>query len=95
MDSIDDNYTVNYKESEILGNGAFGTVRTATKKGKNTRIKYAIKMIHKSEMQKSKTYMKLLNDELKILSEVDHKRIVKVFDILEDNTFYCIVTELI
>ena len=95
VDSVDEKYDVNYKESEILGNGAFGTVRTATQKGKNSRTKYAIKMIHKSEMQKSKTYMKLLNDELKILSEVNNTRIVKVFDIIEDNMFYCIVTELI
>ena len=61
----------------------------------NKNEELAIKMISKKLLNKSKTYMNLLEDELSILLEVQHHKIMNVIDIVEDHLYYSIITEYI
>ena len=49
----------------------------------------------KQLIDKSKTYKELLNNEIEILSECKHARLMKVYDLLEDSQCYYVVSELI
>lgn len=110
VDKIDDHYKISYKYVDILGNGAFGTVRICTKvskegpkvnkyrdgtnkKGIESQIiqqkkekekRYAIKIMDKQLIDNSKTYQQLLKNELEILRECRHPRIMKTYDLMED-----------
>ena len=39
--------------------------------------------------------MKLLKDEINALLEVYHEKIMKVNEVIEDNKYYCIISEII
>lgn len=113
---IDKKYIISYKYEDILGNGAFGTVRVAYKTDEiigesnrsinsfwsnnnrvivNEGLRYAVKIIDKSLVDKSRTYKQLLKNELQILRESNHPKIMKVHELLEDTNFYYVVSEII
>ena len=92
---IDKKYIISYKYEDILGNGAFGTVRVAYKTDEIIGLKYAVKIIDKSLVDKSRTYKQLLKNELQILRESNHPKIMKVHELLEDTNFYYVVSEII
>ena len=62
-----------YNFIKMIGGGHFGTVRTATLKSDPTHT-YAIKSILRENIAKD---IRLLEEELAILTTVDHPNIVK------------------
>lgn len=63
-----------YKFEKLLGGGHFGTVRLAHRISDPQVAKYAVKSILKENIKKD---VKLLEEELAILTEVDHPNIIK------------------
>ena len=54
----------------------------------------ALKIVRKYEMTSSKEMMKLMEQELNVLKIADHPNIVNLYELLEDNTNFYIVSEL-
>jgi len=50
-------------------------------------------MIMKDDIQRSEMYFQLLQNEISILLDTKHDKIVKVFDIIEDEFHYSMITE--
>ena len=72
--NINDVYCINWNDKDVLGKGAFGTVRKCKIRltyndiyEQNSSPELAIKIIDKISIRKSKTYYELLLDEMKIL----------------------------
>ncbi len=67
--------------------GGFGEVRVCLER--STGIERAVKIITKNKMDKRN--LQLFKNEIKILKQLDHPNIVKLFEIYEDETrFYLI-----
>jgi len=81
-----------YKFGPVLGEGAFGKVKVATKI--RTRKRYAIKMIRKSKMANGEVPQMLLS-ELNVLQRVEHENIMRVLEMIEDDEKFYIVSELV
>jgi len=84
--NIDDHYIL----GEELGTGGFSIVVEATSKVDGE--KYAVKIIDKSMIKED---IKLLKREIDIMKKVDHKNILKLHEIYEDDQKVYIVMELI
>jgi serine/threonine protein kinase len=52
-------------------------------------------MMDKLVIDQSRTYRQLLKNELDILRESSHPKIMKVYELLEDVNFYYVISELI
>lgn len=52
-------------------------------------------MMDKLVIDQSRTYRQLLKNELDILRESNHPKIMKVYELLEDINFYYVISELI
>lgn len=78
-----------YNFIKMIGGGHFGTVRTATLKSDPTHT-YAIKSILRENIAKD---IKLLEEELAILTTVDHPNIVKFDQCYIDHRYVHIVME--
>jgi len=85
-ENIDDHYIL----GDELGTGGFSIVVEAT--SKTDGEKYAVKIIDKSMIKED---IKLLKREIDIMKKVDHKNILKLHEIYEDDTKVYIVMELI
>lgn len=73
-----------------LGEGSYGiVVKVAHKITKNIR---ALKIINKLNLEKNFSKSKLY-DEIKILKDIDHPNIIKIFEFFEDDENYYMVTE--
>ena len=75
---------------KCLGKGAFGEVYLTSKQG--TQEKFATKKIDKKFAQNPKA-KKYIDNEIKILNEVNHKNIIKLYDVKETSTLYYLVME--
>jgi len=73
-----------------LGKGGFSIVYHATRKSDNTQ--WAVKVIDKDAL---KDDIKLLKREVEIMRQVNHKNILKLNEIFEDETQVFIVMELV
>ena len=73
-----------------LGKGAFGEVYLTSKKG--TQEKFATKKIDKRHASKPNA-KKYIDNEIKILKEIDHPNIIKLYDVKENNQNYYLVME--
>lgn len=62
-----------YKFVDVIGGGHFGTVRRAHPKS-DPEVTYAVKSILRSDIAKD---IKLLEEELFILRQIDHPNIIK------------------
>lgn len=69
--------------------GAFGEVRKAYHY--KTKEYWAIKIIYKYQIQNTKQ----INREIKILENLDHPNIVKIYEYFEDKWFYYLVMEFL
>jgi [calcium/calmodulin-dependent protein kinase] kinase len=84
---------------EEIGQGAYGVVRIATDKRDSTQ--YAMKMLSKRKMQRASfarrrppkagsapvsTPLQTLEREIAILKKIDHPNIVKLVEVLDDDT---------
>ena len=74
----------NYKIRKLLGSGHFGNVYLATKWPRGD--KFAIKKVVNTEKNTAQ-------QEIKILKQVDHERIIKYYDHFMENNILCIVLE--
>jgi serine/threonine protein kinase len=77
-------------DTNILGAGAFSTVRIATHN--TTKNKYAIKIVDKGKI--TKTDEVALKDEISVLKELEHPHIIKLYDVYNEAEYYFLVTEL-
>ena len=82
-----------YQFGDSIGQGAFGLVRKCAHKA--SRKEFAIKVMAKRQIEKQKIYVQLLQNELSILGEKSHPNIIRIVDLLEDNTNYYVVSELV
>ena len=85
-----DGKTKSYIISSTLGKGTFGKVKMAYNiKDKNE--KYACKILLKSNIKDEDDYIRCKR-EMKILTEMDHKNVVKTYEIIStDSTYYILM----
>jgi len=62
---------------------------------KKAQAACAIKVVKKHKLKEMEVYHELMMNELKVLEDVNHPNIPKVFELFEDEKNYYIVTELI
>merc|ERR1712137_1090854 len=79
-----------YTVGEILGRGAFSTVKEVT--SKRSGRKYAVKIIDKKNVGQD---MQRLRTEIEILTRVKHPNIINLKEIMEDDDTLYIITELV
>ena len=85
--------TINaYNLEKVIGKGALGDVYSAI--NQYTDEKVAIKILSKQSLQQDKTELTLINNEITILKLLNHKNIIKLFEVFESTTHIFIVTEL-
>jgi calcium/calmodulin-dependent protein kinase I len=84
--SITDKYII----QDELGRGAFSIVKLAVEK--ETGNKYAVKIIHKSNVGQD---MARLQTEMEILKKVNHPNIISLKEIIDTKNCLFIVTELV
>lgn len=82
--------TDHYKFEGELGQGSFAIVKRATHKTYGTKV--AIKVIKKQELNDEDKIA--LQNEIDILTHVDHPNIVKLYEVYEDADNYSLVMEL-
>jgi len=80
-----------YEVKEVLGTGAFATVKRAVKK--SDKSEYAIKMIDKSKLKKEE--LEVIHDEVDIMKRVHHPNCVQMFDLFDTKKKLCMVLELL
>ena len=73
-----------------IGKGAFGEVFLTSKQG--IKEKFATKKIDKKFAANPKA-RKYLENEIKILKDIDHENIVKLYEVKETSQYYYLVTE--
>ncbi|KAL3659444.1 hypothetical protein V7S43_015436 [Phytophthora oleae] len=78
-----------YTLGRELGSGTFSVVREATLKA--TGEKFAIKCIKRAQL--SADDLKALVAEVKILREMQHPHIVKLYDVFQEEKYFFLVTE--
>jgi serine/threonine protein kinase len=78
---------------EVLGQGAFGKVLRCTHRDSGTE--FAIKVMEKKKVREREVYITLLQNELAILANKSHPKIIRVIDLLEDKLNYYIVSEVV
>lgn len=61
----------------------------------DTRKNFAVKIMSKAAIEKQKIYVELLMNELGILSEKSHPRIMRIIELIEDDKNYYIVSEVL
>ena len=81
-----------YTFREKLGEGSFGSVRTAFKTV-NPQMLFSVKSIKRENIERSKQDEDELISELLILLAIDHPNIVKLYEIYLDHTYLHLVTE--
>lgn len=80
----------NYQIGNVLGQGAFGEVRKCI--NRITKAIRAVKLIRKDAMTPEEE--QAFQDEIAILSKLDHPNILKLYEVYTDEKRYYIVTEL-
>lgn len=75
----------------MVGQGAFGTVRLARQV--DTGKQLAVKIMRKAAVRQSPIYVELLMNELSILAEKSHPRIMRIIELIEDEDHFYIVSE--
>ena len=81
-----------YTIGNEIGKSALGGVYSAI--NEFTDEKVAIKIISKDTLQYNKTELTLINNEITILKLLNHKNIIKLYEVFETQTNIYIVTEL-
>ena len=76
---------------KCLGKGACGEVYLTSRQG--SKQKYATKKIDKKYVSRPKA-KKYLDNEIKILKEVDHPNIIKLYEVKETTQFFYLIMEL-
>ena len=77
---------------KLLGRGGFGSVYMCKNFVSNQMC--ALKIVRKQTMCQTKEMMRLMEQELNVLKIADHPNIVNLYDLLEDDTNFYVVSEL-
>ena len=80
-----------YKEIKTLGSGTYGTVKKVCLI-KNTKTVRAMKIISKENIIKGVDQSKLI-DEIKILKQLDHPNIMKIYECFVDEKNFYIISD--
>ncbi len=88
MTIIEGDITQFYEVQKKIGEGAYGKIyKVRNKQSGDIR---AMKQVTKTKIQD----MGKFQDEIKILSTVDHPNIVRLFEVIEDDKYYNLIQEL-
>lgn len=79
-----------YELKEILGRGSYGIVRLAERKTDNEQ--FAVKIINQFRI--SSTKLSSIRDEAGIMSKIDHKNCIKLYEVYERGNHLYLVMEL-
>jgi serine/threonine protein kinase len=84
-----------YNVGHVIGTGSFATIRLCVKEGTNE--KFAVKVMGKKRVQNFVKPNKKdgLMEEFKIMRNLDHPRILKVYDVVDTEETLSIVMELV
>lgn len=80
-----------YKLEDVLGTGAFSTVRKGRHK-KHSGTEYAVKCVDRKKLTEEDKIA--LIEEVNILKEFDHPHVINLYDFFEENTHYYLVMEI-
>lgn len=80
-----------FRHSDVLGSGNFSTVYSGV--DENTGRQVAVKVVRLNSL-KSKTALKLLEQEIEILKDLEHGNVIKCFDELTSINNCYIITEI-
>ena len=78
---------------KMIGEGASCQVRKA--QDKRNGQSYAIKIIPRTQIEGYDIHLDLIENELKTLQEIQHSNMIKVHELLFDDQFYFIVSDLL
>ena len=81
-----------YNLGEEIEKSSYGSVYSATHK--YTEEKVAIKILSKNKLMRNITEINLINNEIAILKILNHKNIIKLYEVLESDSYIYIVMEL-
>jgi len=82
-----------YTFYDVLGKGTFGEVLRA--EHRKARVQCAVKRIVKKQIMEHAILVELMHNELKVLEETTHPHIMRIFELLEDDHHFYIVSELL
>lgn len=82
-----------YEMGAVLGKGSFGEVFKCT--NKQTGAICALKVVKKSHIKQHQVLVDLMEQELEVLQKTDHPHIVRVLELLHDETNFYVATELV
>ena len=88
---IDKVYNIRNSSESSLGQGAFGFVVKA--EDKTTGQIRAVKIIKKTKLQEIDADLTLLSNELKIMLQMDHPNIIRLYEVFEDSKYFYFVME--
>lgn len=80
-----------YEIKEVLGTGAFATVKRAVKK--SDKSEYAIKIIDKAKLNKEE--LAVIHDEVDIMQKVNHPNCVKMYELYDTKKKLYMVLEIL
>jgi len=80
----------NYKIEEVIGEGTFSKVKLGI--NRITKEKVAIKILEKSKIIEKDDLERIFR-EMKIIKQLNHQNIVKVYEIFENNEYYFIIMD--
>ena len=78
-----------YKFVQKIGKGCYGEVYKGMKDGDTNE--YAIKLVSKESLNKSKKLVELFNTEVSVLQEINHPNILKCYEVLETSGNYYMI----
>lgn len=97
-DQVKENFEAEYTQGRQLGQpGQYGVAYECTKKSDHTQ--YAVKIIAKARFiegcrkEDRKCYYQQFKDEINIMKQLDHKNLIKLYDVFEDQTKLYLVME--
>lgn len=80
-----------YKLEDVLGTGAFSTVRKGRHK-KHASTEYAVKCVDRKKLTEEDKVA--LIEEVNILKEFDHPHVINLYDFFEESSHYYLVMEI-
>ncbi|CAD8067977.1 unnamed protein product [Paramecium sonneborni] len=89
---IQNNFRLDYDIGELIGQGQFANVYKITNKKNNQ--KYALKVFQKVALKNLNVDNVSVAKEIKIMRQLKHPGIIKIYEVYEDKEFICIVMEL-
>ena len=87
IEGLKDSYNI----SDTIGEGTFGKVKLAYS-ANNPKIKYACKILEKSNIKEEDDF-KRCQREMEILSTMNHRNVIKTYEIISKNNRFYIIME--